>query len=46
MMSATVRSLAIIGVGALISGILSRWISKTIILSPDLRRNYRSCKKG
>lgn len=40
MMSATVRSLAIIGVGALISGILTRWISKTIILSPELRRNY------
>ena len=40
MMSATVRSLAIVGVGALISGILTRWISKTIILSPDLRRNY------
>ncbi|WP_338576955.1 mechanosensitive channel protein [Erwinia sp. E_sp_B01_1] len=40
MMSATVRSLAIIGLGALISGILTRWISKTIILSPDLRRNY------
>lgn len=40
MMSATVRSLAIIGIGALVSGILTRWISKTIILSPDLRRNY------
>ncbi|MDW8848016.1 mechanosensitive channel protein [Erwinia sp. MMLR14_017] len=40
MMSATVRSLAIIAIGALISGILTRWISKTIILSPDLRRNY------
>lgn len=45
MMSATVRSLAIIGVGALISGILSRWISKTIILSPDLRRNYPELQK-
>lgn len=40
MMSATVRSLAIVSLGALVSGILSRWISKTIILSPDLRRNY------
>jgi small-conductance mechanosensitive channel len=40
MMFATVRSLAIVGIGALISGILTRWISKTIILSPDLRRNF------
>ena len=40
MMSATVRSLAIIGVGALISGMLTRWISKTITLSPELRRTY------
>ena len=40
MMSATVQSLAIIGFGALLSGMLTRWIAKTIILSPDLRRNY------
>lgn len=40
MMSASVRTLAIIGIGALVSGILSRWISKTIILSPELRRHY------
>lgn len=45
MMSATVRSLAIIGLGALISGVLSRWISKTIILSPELRRNYPELQK-
>lgn len=40
MMSATVRSLAIIGIGALVSGMLTRWIGKTIVLSPELRRNY------
>ncbi|QKJ86515.1 Mechanosensitive channel protein [Paramixta manurensis] len=45
MMSATVRSLAIIGIGALISGILTRWINKTIILSPDLRRTYPELQK-
>ena len=45
MMSATVRSLVIIGLGALVSGILSRWISKTITLSPDLQRNYPELQK-
>jgi small-conductance mechanosensitive channel len=45
MMSATVRSLAIIGIAAFVSGILTRWISKTIILSPDLRRNYPELQK-
>jgi small-conductance mechanosensitive channel len=40
MMAATVRSLAIISLGALVSGMLTRWISKTIVLSPDLRRSY------
>lgn len=40
MMSASVRSLAIIAIGALVSGMLTRWISKTIVLSPELRRNY------
>lgn len=45
MMFASVRSLAIIGLGALISGMLSRWISKTIILSPELRRNYPELQK-
>jgi len=45
MMSATVRSLAIIGLGALVSGMLSRWIAKTIILSPELRRNYPELQK-
>ncbi|MBM7342437.1 mechanosensitive channel protein [Pantoea coffeiphila] len=40
MMSASVRSLAIIAIGALVSGMLTRWINKTIVLSPELRRNY------
>ncbi|MDI3441321.1 mechanosensitive channel protein [Erwinia sp. V90_4] len=40
MMAATVRSLAIVGIGALVSGMLTRWIGKTIVLSPELRRNY------
>lgn len=40
MMAATVRSLAIISIGALVSGMLTRWISKTIVLSPELRRSY------
>ncbi|WP_407065137.1 mechanosensitive channel protein [Erwinia persicina] len=40
MMAATVRSLAIVSVGALVSGMLTRWISKTIVLSPELRRSY------
>lgn len=45
MMSATVRSLAIVGIAAIISGVLSRWIAKTIILSPELRRNYPELQK-
>lgn len=45
MMSATVRSLAIIGIAAIISGVLTRWIAKTIILSPELRRNYPELQK-
>jgi len=45
MMSASVRTLAIIGIGALVSGILTRWISKTIILPPNLRRNYPELQK-
>ncbi|URQ61980.1 mechanosensitive channel protein [Pantoea alhagi] len=45
MMSATVRSLVIIGLGAVVSGMLTRWISKTITLSPELRRNYPELQK-
>lgn len=40
MMAASVLSLAIIGSGALISGVLTRWIHKTIVLSPELRSSY------
>ncbi|MBS0880025.1 mechanosensitive channel protein [Pantoea sp. JGM49] len=45
MMSATVRSMAIIVIAALISGMLTRWIGKTLTLSPDLRRNYSELQK-
>lgn len=45
MMSATVRSMAIIVIAALISGMLTRWIGKTLTLSPDLRRNYPELQK-
>ena len=40
MMSATVRSMAIVVIAALVSGMLTRWIGKTVTLSPELRRNY------
>lgn len=45
MMSASVRSLAIIGIAAFVSGILSRWIAKTITLSPETQRNYPELQK-
>ncbi|MDY1036459.1 mechanosensitive channel protein [Lelliottia sp. CFBP8978] len=45
MMGATFRSLAIIGIAAFISGLLSRWISKTITLSPQVQRNYPELQK-
>lgn len=45
MMSATLRSLMIIALGAVISGMLTRWISKTITLSPELRRTYPELQK-
>ncbi|MDX6021197.1 mechanosensitive channel protein [Scandinavium sp. V105_16] len=45
MMSASVRSLAIIGIAAFISGMLSRWIAKTITLSPETQRNYPELQK-
>ncbi|HEY2453909.1 MAG TPA: mechanosensitive channel protein [Scandinavium sp.] len=45
MMGATVRSLAIIGIAAFISGMLSRWIAKTITLSPETQRNYPELQK-
>jgi Small-conductance mechanosensitive channel len=45
MMGASVRSLAIIGIAAFVSGILSRWIAKTITLSPETQRNYPELQK-
>ncbi|QXY84943.1 mechanosensitive channel protein [Salmonella bongori] len=45
MMGATVRSLAIIGIAAFISGMFTRWIAKTITLSPHTQRNYPELQK-
>ncbi|TCV98082.1 small-conductance mechanosensitive channel [Biostraticola tofi] len=40
MVTATVKSLMMISIGALLSGLLTRWISRHISLSADMRRNY------
>ncbi|SMB28528.1 putative membrane protein [Serratia proteamaculans] len=40
MMSATVKSLVAIGVGALLSGMLTRWIFRRISLPDDVNRRY------
>ena len=45
MMAATVKSLVIIAVGALISGLLSRWILKRITLPDDINRRYPMLQK-
>lgn len=45
MMGATFKSLAIIGIAAFVSGLLSRWISKTITLSPQVQRSYPELQK-
>lgn len=45
MMGATLRSLAIIGIAAFISGMFSRWIAKTITLSPHTQRSYPELQK-
>jgi len=45
MMGATLRSLAIIAIAAFISGMLSRWIAKSITLSPQTQRNYPELQK-
>ena len=45
MMGATFKSLAIIGVAAFVSGLLSRWLSKTITLSAQVQRNYPELQK-
>ncbi len=46
MMGATVRSLAIIGIAAFVSGMFSRWLAKTITLSPHTQRNYPELQNG
>lgn len=45
MMGASVKSLAIMGLAAFVSGFLSRWIAKTITLSPETQRNYPELQK-
>ena len=45
MMGATVRSLAIVGIAAFVSGMFTRWIAKTITLSPHTQRNYPELQK-
>ena len=45
MMGASLKSLAIISVAAFISGVLSRWLQKTITLSPEVQRNYPMLQK-
>lgn len=45
MMSATMKSLATVAIAAFVSGILSRWIAKTISLSPETRRSYPELQK-
>lgn len=45
MMGASLKSLAIISVAAFISGVLSRWLQKTITLSPQVQRNYPMLQK-
>ncbi|MEG1210866.1 MAG: mechanosensitive channel protein [Leclercia sp.] len=45
MMGATFRSLAIVGIAAFISGLLSRWLTKTVTLSPHVQRSYPELQK-
>ncbi|MFY9997613.1 MAG: mechanosensitive channel protein [Leclercia sp.] len=45
MMGATFHSLAIVGIGAFVSGLLSRWIAKTVTLSPQVQRSYPELQK-
>ena len=40
MMSATVKSLVVVGLGALLSGMLTRWIFRRISLPEDVNRRY------
>jgi small-conductance mechanosensitive channel len=39
------NSLAIISIAAFVSGMLSRWLAKTITLSPQVQRNYPELQK-
>jgi len=45
MMGASVSSLAILSIAAFLSGMLSRWITKTITLSVETQRNYPELQK-
>lgn len=45
MMGATLKSLLIIAVGALLSGLLSRWIHRRIALPDDVNRRYPLLQK-
>src|SRR5471032_2544025 len=45
MMAATLKSLVVIGLGAVISGLLSRWILKRITLPDDINRRYPLLQK-
>src|SRR5471032_2525611 len=45
MMAATLKSLVVIGLGAVISGLLSRWILKRITLPDDINRRYLLLQK-
>ncbi|HFZ8993600.1 TPA: mechanosensitive channel protein [Citrobacter freundii] len=45
MMGGTVHSLLIIGIAAFVSGVFSRWIDRTITLSPHTQRNYPQLQK-
>ncbi len=40
MMTATVKSLVVVGLGALLSGMLTRWIFRRISLPEDVNRRY------
>ncbi|MCW0136219.1 hypothetical protein OIU92_07585 [Escherichia coli] len=46
MMGATQCSLAIIGIAAFVSGMFSRWLAKTITLSPHTSVTIQNCKNG
>ncbi|WP_105630228.1 mechanosensitive channel protein [Cronobacter dublinensis] len=45
MMGASLKTLAIVSVAAFICGVFTRWLSKTITLSPPVQRNYPELQK-